>query len=126
MSGILLLDPKLTPHVKISNFQAEEIFSLSNFLGHLDEKRTVATPRMINFVKIWSECALTVFDMGFFEPSVEGGMRPLHHNSVVIVPMIMKCGTVVKFDVFYSGNKKFMMSLLLRHYDVITCILSDL
>ena len=40
----------------------------------------------------------TLFDMGFFEPSVMGG----HDNFVVIAPMIMKFGTGVKLDVFYT------------------------
>ena len=48
-----------------------------------------------------SRQGLTLFDMGFFEPSVMGGtMRAPHHNFVVIVPMIMKFGTDVKLDVF--------------------------
>ena len=68
--------------------------------------------------------------MGFFEPSVMagggGGMRASHHNFVVIASMIMKFGTGVKLDVFYTMvTKKFVTSLLLRHYDVITCILAD-
>ena len=47
---------------------------------------------------------LTLFDMGFFEPSVMGGgvMRAPHHNFVVITPMIMKFGTGVKLDIFYT------------------------
>ena len=54
-------------------------------------------------------------------------MRAPHHNFVVIAPMIMKFGTCVKLDVFYTMvTKKFVTSLLLRHYDVITCILSDI
>ena len=36
--------PKIDPHVNFSNFQAEEIFSLSKFLKGLDEKRAAATP----------------------------------------------------------------------------------
>ena len=43
--------------------------------------------------------------MGFyFELSVMGGggMRGLHHNFVVIALMIMKFGTVIKPDVFYT------------------------
>ena len=66
--------------------------------------------------------------MGFFEPSVMGGgeMKPPHHNFVVIYPMIMKFKTVVKLDEFYTMvTKKFVTSLLLRHYDVMTCILAD-
>ena len=48
-----------------------------------------------------------------------------HHNFVVIAPMIMKFGTGVKVDVFYTMViKKFVTSLLLRHYDVTTCILA--
>ena len=55
-----------------------------------------------------------------------GGMRAPHHNFVVITLMIMKFGTGVKLDVFYTTvTKKFVTSLLLRNYDVITCILSD-
>ena len=44
--------------------------------------------------------ALTLFDMGFFEQSIMGGVP--HHNFVVIAPMIMKFGTVVKLDLFYT------------------------
>ena len=70
---------------------------------------------------------LTLFDMGFFEPSVMGGGGGhAHHNFVVIAPMIMKSGTGVKLDVFYTVvTKKFVTSLLLRQYDVITCILAE-
>ena len=50
-------------------------------------------------------------------------MRAPHHNFVVIALLIMKFGTGFKRDVFYTMvSKKFVMSLLLRHYDVITCI----
>ena len=52
-------------------------------------------------------------------------MRAPHHNFVVIVPMIMKFGTGVKLDVFYTMVAKIVTSLVLRHYDVITCILAD-
>ena len=41
---------------------------------------------------------ITLFDMGFFESSVMGG----HHNFVVIALMIMKFGTGIKLDVFYT------------------------
>ena len=55
-----------------------------------------------------------------------GGMRGPHHNFVVIASMIMKFGTGVKFDVFYTMvTTKFVTSLLLRHYDFITWILAD-
>ena len=50
--------------------------------------------------------SLTLFDMGFFEPSVMGGggggMRAPHDNFVVIAPMNMKFGTGVKLNVFYT------------------------
>ena len=49
-------------------------------------------------------------------------MRAPHYNFVVIARMIMKFGTDIKLDVFY---KKFVTSLLLRNYDVITCNLAD-
>ena len=53
-------------------------------------------------------------------------MRAPHHNFVVIALMIMKVGTDVKLDVFYAMvTKEFVTSLLLRHYDVIICILAD-
>ena len=49
-------------------------------------------------------------------------MRAPHHNSVVIAPMIMKFGTDIKLDVFYTMvSKKFVMLLLLCNYDAITC-----
>ena len=67
--------------------------------------------------------------MGFFEPSVMGGMgamRAPNHNFVVIASMITKFGTGVKFDVFYTMvSKEFVASLLLRQYDVISCILAE-
>ena len=61
--------------------------------------------------------------MGFFEPSAmevgEGGLRALHHSFVVIAPMIMKFGTVIKPDVFNTiVTKEFVTSLLLHNYDV--------
>ena len=76
---------------------------------------------------------LTLFEMAwaFFEPSIMGGggagaMRAPSHNFVVIAPMIMKFGTGVKLDVFCTMvTKAFVTSLLLCHYDVITCILAD-
>ena len=50
----------------------------------------------------------------------EGGHEgPSHHNFVVIVPMIIKFGTGVKLDVFYTIVEKIVTSLLLRHYVVI-------
>ena len=54
-------------------------------------------------------------------------MRAPQHNFVVIALMIMKFGTDVTLDVFYTMvTNKFVTSLLLRHYDVITCILADM
>ena len=49
MSRIVLLDPKLTPHVNFNNFQAEENFSFSKILGRLHEKRAAATPLIDQF-----------------------------------------------------------------------------
>ena len=66
--------------------------------------------------------------MGVFELSVmEGGRHEgPHHNFVVIAPMIMKFGVGIKLDDFYTMvAKKFVTSLLLRNYDVMTCILAD-
>ena len=54
-------------------------------------------------------------------------MMPLpHHDFVVIAPMIMKFGTGMKLDVFYTMiTKKFATSLLLCKYDVIICIFAN-
>ena len=53
-------------------------------------------------------------------------MRALHHNFVVVALMIMKFGTCITLDVFYTMvREKSATSLLLRNYDVITCILAD-
>ena len=53
-------------------------------------------------------------------------MRVPNHNLVLLAPMIMKFGTGIKLDVFYTMvTKKFVTSLLLRNYDVITCILAN-
>ena len=55
-----------------------------------------------------------------------GGHEGPHHNIVVIAPMIMKFGIDIKLVVFYTMiTKKFVTSLLLRNYDVKTCILAD-
>ena len=55
-----------------------------------------------------------------------GGHEGPYHNFVVMAQMIMKFGTDVKLDEFYTMvTKKFVTSLLLRNYDVITCILAD-
>ena len=70
---------------------------------------------------------LTLIDMPFFEPSVMGGggMTLPHHNFVVIAKIIMKFGTGVKLDVIYTMvTNEFVTSLLLHHYDAITCILA--
>ena len=50
-----------------------------------------------------------------------GGHEGPRHNFVVIVLMIIKFATDVKLDVFYTMvTIKFVTSLLLRHYDVMT------
>ena len=58
-----------------------------------------------------------------------GGGRhegPPHQNVVVTAPIIMKFGTGIKLDVFYTTvTKEFVTSLRLHNYDVITCILAD-
>ena len=54
-----------------------------------------------------------------------GGHDGPHHN-FVIAPVIMKFGINMKLDVFYTTvTKKFVTSLLLRNYDVITYNLAD-
>ena len=55
-----------------------------------------------------------------------GGHEGPYHDFVVIALMIIKFGTGVNHDVFYTMvTKKFVTSLILRHYDVITCILAN-
>ena len=55
-----------------------------------------------------------------------GGHDVPHHKFVLIAPMIIKFGRGIKLDVFYTlVSKKFVTSLLLHNYDVITCILAD-
>ena len=71
---------------------------------------------------------LTLFDMGFFwtvNYVGGGGHEAPHHHFVVIAPMIMKFATDVKLDLFYTMVTKIVTSLLLRDYDVITCILAN-
>ena len=71
--------------------------------------------------------------MGFFEPSVigggggGGGGEVPHHYFAIIAPMVIKFGTEMRLDVFYStmATKQTVISLVLRNYDVITCILAD-
>ena len=54
------------------------------------------------------------------------GGAPPHHNFVVIALAIRKFGTDIKLDVFSTiVTEKVVTSLLLRNYDVITCILVD-
>ena len=53
-------------------------------------------------------------------------MRAPHNNFAVIALMIMKLGTGIKLDVLYTMvTKTFVTPLLLRNYDVITCILAN-
>ena len=45
---------------------------------------------------------------------------------LLFAPIVMKLGTGIKLDVFYTMvTKEFVTSLLLHNYDVITCILVD-
>ena len=54
------------------------------------------------------------------------GNESAHHNFVALALMTMKFDTGIKLDVFYTMvTKRFVRSLLLRNYDVITCILAD-
>ena len=52
-------------------------------------------------------------------------MRAPHHNFVVVALMIMKFGTDVKLDIFYTMVTKNCEVITICHYDVITCILAD-
>ena len=71
--------------------------------------------QFFNLVLVAFERTLTLFHMGYFQPSVMGGgggIRAPHHNFVVIAPIIMKVGTDIKLDVFYTMVTK----NLWRHY----------
>ena len=64
---------------------------------------------LVNDEKSYVLEPLTLFDMGFFETSVMGGgggMRAPHHDFVVIAPIIMKFGTGIELDVFYTMATK--------------------
>ena len=107
-----------------SSFETEEILTLFGMRGGHDAPQTFLT----TVLKLLEGGSLILLDMGFFEPSVMGGggQEGPHYNFVVVAPMIMKCGTGVKHDVLYTMvAKRFMTSLLLRHYDVMTCILAN-
>ena len=53
-------------------------------------------------------------------------MASTHQNFVVVAPMIITFGTGMQLDAFHTVlTKTFVTSLLLRNYDVITCILAD-
>ena len=60
--------------------------------------------------------------MGFSKLLVMRGRHEgHHHNFVVVALMTLKFGTGIKVDVFNTiVTKKFIKSLLLRNYDVIT------
>ena len=55
------------------------------------------------FIKFWTS-ALILFDMGFFLTVSHGGRghEGPHHNFVIVAPMIIKFGTAIKLDVFYT------------------------
>ena len=63
---------------------------------------------------------------GLFLNRQSWGHDDRHHNFAVIAPVIMKFVTGMKLDAFYTMvAKRFKTSLLLRNYDVITCMLAD-
>ena len=82
-------------------------------------------------ISVWLMTALSLilFDMGLFNrQSTPPPPTPPYHNFLVIAlsPLIMKFGTGIKLGLFYTMvTKRFVTSLLLRNYDVITCILAD-
>ena len=62
--------------------------------------------------------------MGFLNRQSWGGGGG--DDFIVIAPMIMKFGTGIKLDVFYTiVTKKFVTALLLPNYDVIICVLAN-
>ena len=54
ISRIILVDPKVTPPVYFSNFQAEENLLVLNFSRRLDEKWTAAALPVLEFCKTFS------------------------------------------------------------------------
>ena len=93
MSRIVLFDPKLPPHVNVSNFQAEEFFLFSKLIRRLDEKRTASTPWLILFAKILSEHVFRIktktqnfsesYDKKFLNGNCEFG-----HDRVICKPIL--------------------------------------
>ena len=60
-SRIFVLDPKLTPHVNFSNFQAEKNFVIFKIFDMSPSKKEWQQPPWwINFAKIWSELILKI------------------------------------------------------------------
>ena len=60
MSRIVLLDPKLIPHVNFSNFQEEEKFHFQNFWDVSMRKEQQQPPGSTNFAKIWPKGVLRI------------------------------------------------------------------
>ena len=52
-------------------------------------------------------------------------MMSPHHKFVVIVPMIMKFAEVSSLTYSTHRCQKKFVTLLLRNYDIITCILAN-
>ena len=106
MTNVLLTDLGLSipPKFFFENFKNIEIhfnFCKLNYLLTVHFWNVPSSDRIWAAAGIphFSKWILTLFDMGFFERSVMGGGN---HNFVVIAPMIMKFGTAVKFDIFYT------------------------
>ena len=90
---------------------------LETFISKYYAAKDSLTTMSVGLCKI----SFTLFDMSFFWTVSHGGggyEAPPHHNFVVIAPMIMKFGTGVKLDVFYTMVTK----KLWRHYcyDIMT------
>ena len=60
MPRVVLLDPKLSPHVNFSNLEAEEIFHFQNFWDVSMRKEQQQPSCYITFAKIWSERVLKI------------------------------------------------------------------
>ena len=78
---------------------------------------TTSTPRPSRLVSTQNS---TIYSL---RHRLGGAHEDPHHNFVLVSPMIKKFGTGLKLDVFCTmATKMFVTSLLLRNYDVLSCI----
>ena len=111
---------KYEDHSSIQLIKSQSQVNLGKFKFRRDEKDNIRKI-LINLNPIWHGLFFNHQSLG--GGGGGGGHEAPYHNFVDIDLMIMKFGTCVKLDVFYTMViKKLVKSLLLGNYDVITCI----